>query len=263
MESSLTWTDFYQKYFDAEKCLAEYFRSESEFASDSVVQPMSRISNFFASGSLKGNILIFYGAVYNLNLLHPACDHFKEIVVMDVLENNLQYVKKWKNNVAQSFNWKHCFGNVQKSEEREPWTEIEKKLKESITRIEKVDYDESGREVLKIFPQADCVLSPYHLTLLCKDHDSFISSVKNMYSLLNVGGHLIISVFIQCTYLYLETLKFPVLCIEEDFVRKVLGEEGFVIKEAVMNPRSCHTTFSVMDYASILFLLAQKIEKMQ
>ncbi|XP_078540112.1 nicotinamide N-methyltransferase-like [Lissotriton helveticus] len=263
MESSLAWTDFYQNYFDAEKCLAEYFKPESEFASDSVAQPMSRISNFFAAGSLKGNILVVYGAVINLHLLHPACEHFKEIILMDVLETNLQYVKKWKNNYLQSFNWNHCIKNVQQSEEREPWTEIEKKLKESITQIEKVDYDESGQEVLKIFPQADCVLSPYHLTMLCKDHDSFISSVKNMYSLLNVGGHLIISVFIQCTYWYIDTRKFPVLCIEEDFVRKVLGEEGFVIKEAVTNQRSCHTTFSVMDYASILFILAQKIDNVQ
>ncbi|KAJ1175362.1 hypothetical protein NDU88_000650 [Pleurodeles waltl] len=190
MESSLTWTDFYQKYFDAETCLAEFFRPESEFESDSVAQPMGQISNFFASGSLKGDILIVYGAVINLHLICPACDHFKEIILMDVLDTHLQYVTQWKNNHPQSFDWKQSFKSVQKSEEREQWTEKEEKLKQSIQLIEKIDLDESGREVLKIFPQADCLFSPYHLTMLCKDHDSFISSVKNMSSLLKVSQSL-------------------------------------------------------------------------
>ncbi|XP_078540091.1 nicotinamide N-methyltransferase-like [Lissotriton helveticus] len=258
MESSLTWTDFYKKYFDAEKCLAKYLSPQSDFVNDSVVQPIARVSNFFASGSLKGDILIVYGGVTHLHLLLSACDHFKEIILMDVLDTNLQYVKKWKNNHPLSFNWKDSFKILQESEEREQWTEKEEMLKQSITIIEKVDLDENSQEVLKIFPQADCLFSAHHLTKLCKDHASFISSVNNMSTLLKVGGHLIISVFINCTYWYIDTLKFPILFIDEDFVRKVLRDEGFVIKEAMMNRRTNQTTFSVMDYESILFVLAQK-----
>ncbi|KAJ1211561.1 hypothetical protein NDU88_006919 [Pleurodeles waltl] len=263
MEPSLTWTSLYQKYFQAESCFATYFTADSEFTGDSVIQPMRQLQHAFASVIDKGDTLVFYGFITNMNMLFPACDFFKEITIMDVLDTNLQYAENWLKHHPKAFNWTQCFKSIQvNEEERQKWITNEEKLRRTITmkNFMKLDLSESGPVAPKSFPQVDCLLCPYTLTFLCKDHASFISTLKNMTSLLKVGGHLILFVFIQCTYLYIADFKLPILCINDDFVKNVLSEQGFLIKEAQLKHRVNQTKISVMDFSHIMFLVASKVK---
>ncbi|XP_078540111.1 nicotinamide N-methyltransferase-like [Lissotriton helveticus] len=266
MEPSLTWTSQYQKYFDSEKGVTEYHTAESEFTDDSVIQPMRQLEQFFASGSVKGDTLVLYGFATNIHLLFPACAYFKEITIMDFLDTGLQYVENWLKNHPKAFDWTQCFKSIQGDEDqREKWIANEEKLRKAITikNIIKLELSESGPVAPKSFPLVDCLLSPYALAVVCKDKACFISTLKNMSCLLKVGGHLILFLFIQCTYAYIGGFKLPVLCIEDDFVKNVLNEQGFVIKEARLNPRINQTKISVMDFSHILFLVALKVKNLK
>ncbi|KAJ1088139.1 hypothetical protein NDU88_001298 [Pleurodeles waltl] len=260
MEPCLTWTSLYQKYFDAEKAFAEYYTAESEFTDESVIQPMRQLEDIFASGSVKGDTLIFYGISLNIHLLFPACAYFKEITIMDYLDTNLEYIDNWLKHHPKAFNWIQCFKSIQVNHEvRQNWIENEEKLKQTIKNTMKLELSESGPVAPKSFPQVDCLIIPHTLAVICKDHSSFISSFKDSSALLKLGGHLIMFLPLECTYMYLANFKFPMLCIKEEFVRKVLNEGGFMIKEAQLKPRINQTKFSMTDYSHILCLVAIKV----
>ncbi|XP_078522384.1 nicotinamide N-methyltransferase-like [Lissotriton helveticus] len=264
MEPGLTWTSVYEKYFDAEKALTEYFTADSEFTDESVIQPMRQLEQLLASGSVKGDTLVLYGVLVNIHLLFPTSAYFKEITIMEYLDTNLQYIDNWLKNHPKSFDWTQCLKPIQENqEERQKWIDNEEKTKRLIKNTMKLDVCESGPVAPKSFPQVDCLLIPYTLIVLCKDHVSFISSMKDLSSLLKSGGHLLMFLLMECTYMYIADFKFPMLCVNEDFVRKVLKEEGFMIKEAQTKPRLNETKFSIMDYSSVMFIHAVKGKDVQ
>ncbi|XP_069470316.1 nicotinamide N-methyltransferase-like [Ambystoma mexicanum] len=258
MASTRSWLSLYKEHFDLQKYLHEFFTVESGCLPDSVVQPMKQVERVFTSGLVKGDLMIAYGLYVHSHLLFSACDTFKEIIIIDFLDCEVQHTKKWIKKHPTAFSWKRSMESAYESEqERKKWSEKEEKSRGLITQVLKGEVTEKGLKAPKPLPQADCVFCPYILNRLCQGDDAFIASVRNMSLLLKVGGHLLMHVFINATFFMHEDFKFPLLCTDAEFVKKVLSDSGFIINDTELNERKT-SKLSHIDFDTIMFIFASK-----
>ncbi|XP_069495213.1 nicotinamide N-methyltransferase-like [Ambystoma mexicanum] len=248
----------FEKHYKAEHSLAAYHHEDAEFLEDSQLV-LTELFRFFSSGDVKGDTLIYYGGCHALGYLFPACRFFKEIILAAFLETRLQAARTWINKEPGAFDWSLSAKIVCKLEgNREIGIEKEESLRRKITKFIKCEANEDHPVAPKLPTQADCVLSTFFLDFLCTDVDGFCKALKDMSSLLKIGGHLVLVLFLGCTFVMIGTFKMPFLCLDVEFVKAAVIDAGLVIKESKNNERVNQTKYSVMDYASVFCLVACK-----
>ncbi|XP_069473393.1 nicotinamide N-methyltransferase-like [Ambystoma mexicanum] len=258
MANMSCWTSLYGDWFDAERILFEYFTMGSGGFHDAVAQPLQQVDRVVNSIPLKGDLLIAYGISTGTHLLFPACNNFKEIIVVDFLDRNIQLIEKWQKKDPKTFSWKRAIECLyENEEEREKWFEREEKTRTIIKQVVRAEFTEEAMHAPPSLPQADCLFSPFFLNHLCPTKEAFATSVKNMSSMLKVGGHMLMHVFIGATFFMQGNFKLPMFCIDEESVKKVVSKSGFVILETEMNKR-VNPKFSTFDFTAIMFLFACK-----
>ncbi|XP_069470317.1 nicotinamide N-methyltransferase-like [Ambystoma mexicanum] len=254
-----SWISIYKDRFDSERILFEFFTEESGFLHDAVPQLLKQVERVITSVPLKGDLLIAYGISTGIHLLFAACNNFKEIIVVDFLDRNIQLIEKWLKNDPTTFSWKGAIEYLyENEEEREKWFEREEKSRKIIKRAVKAEFTEKAMHPPPSLPQADCLFSPFFLNHLCPTKEAFATSVKNMSLLVKVGGHMLMHVFIGATFYMQGNFKLPMLCIDEESVKKGVSKSGFVILETEMNKRVNDNKFSIFDFTAIMFLLVSK-----
>ncbi|XP_069471654.1 nicotinamide N-methyltransferase-like [Ambystoma mexicanum] len=181
---------------------------------------------------------MYYGISANIHLIFPAVERFKGIIVVCLLDRDLQHIEKWMKKDPKTFSWKPSLEfHYENEKKREQWAGKKEKSKELITEVVKAESTDSGMEAPGHLPQADCVLLPYILNFMCPDKSSFITSIRSVSMLLKVGGHMLIHLFMNATFILIGDFKFPLLYTDEEFVVKVICDSGLVIKESEMNKR--------------------------
>ncbi|XP_075449149.1 indolethylamine N-methyltransferase-like [Ascaphus truei] len=134
--------------------------------------------------------------------------------------------------------------------------EKEEQLRRTIKRILICDFTKENPLHPVILPKVDCLITVAYLEVVSKDLDAYRSNLKKVSSLIKVGGHLVLFVFISMTYYMIGEHKFYMLKYDEEFVRKALTDTGFVIKSVDLQARK--KTTHLTDYEHIGFILAQK-----
>ncbi|XP_069495754.1 indolethylamine N-methyltransferase-like [Ambystoma mexicanum] len=211
----------------------------------------------FEPGAVTGDTLIQYGA--NLAMLFPACGCFKEIIYSEFVESHVESARKWVKKECGAFDWSHSAKFVCELEgNRETWKEKEEMLRRKMTQILKCEAKE-GCLILPSLPtQVDCILVIHFLEFLSPRLDVFCKTLKDMSSQLKIGRHILLNVVLGCTFIMVGTFKFPLLCLDEECVSQALSDAGFGIKESQNNLRANNTLFSVVDFSSVLCVVAYK-----
>ncbi|XP_078538452.1 nicotinamide N-methyltransferase-like [Lissotriton helveticus] len=252
MASGLTVMEFHQKYFDPKTVLSKYFIPEAELKQDIFTQRGERLARFFCTGNVKGDILIKYGGSFVLSSLLPACEFFNEIIIIDFLNSSIKMVDQWRKQEPGSF----IPSELEK--DRQMWIEKEEKIRKAIKLVINAEICEPHLVAPGLPAQADCILSEFCLEFLNKDKEGYVKALKSMASLLKLGGCLILHAFLDCTFYIMGSIKFPVICLSEEFVRKAVIRSGFAIKELHVTPRTIKTLYSTVDFTSTLLLIACK-----
>ncbi|XP_069495528.1 nicotinamide N-methyltransferase-like [Ambystoma mexicanum] len=253
----------YEKDYKVEHFLAAYYNEDSEFLED-IQGLLTQLFGFFSSGEVKGDTLIHYGGCHALSFLFPACGFFKEIILAEFLESRLQAARTWINEEPGAFDWRLAAKIVCELEgNREIGIEKEETLRGKITKLIKCQANEHHPVAPKLQTQADCVLSTMFLEFLCTDVDGFCNALKDMSSLVKIGGHLVLVLLLGCTFEMCGTFKFPILCLDEECVKAAVIDAGFVIKESKNNKRVNQTKYSVLDHDSVFCLVACKEKNVQ
>ncbi|XP_069498892.1 nicotinamide N-methyltransferase-like [Ambystoma mexicanum] len=218
----------------------------------------------FKPGDVKGDTLIYYGGCDTLGYLFPACRFFKEIILAEFLETKLQAARTWINKEPGAFDWSLAAKYVCELEgNREIGIEKEESLRGKITKLIKCEANEYHPVAPKLPTQVDCLLSTTFLELMCTDVDGYRKALKDMSSLVKIGGHLVLVPVLGCTFIMHGTFKLPILCLDEECVKAAVIDAGFLIKQSKNNKRVNQTKYSVLDLDSVFCLVACKEKNVQ
>ncbi|XP_069496640.1 nicotinamide N-methyltransferase-like [Ambystoma mexicanum] len=253
----------YEKLYKAEHFLAAYHQEAAEFLED-IQLLLTELCGFLSSGDVKGDTLINYGGCEILGFLFPACRFFKEIILAEFLESRLQAARTWINKEPGAFDWSLAAKYVCELEgNREIGIEKEESMRGKIKMLIKCEANEDHPVAPKLPTQVDCILSTTFLEFMCTDVDGFRKALKDMSSLVKIGGHLMLVLALGCTFMMCGTYKLPVLCLDEECVKAALTDVGCVIKESKNNKRVNQTKYSHIDYDSVFCFVACKEKNVQ
>uniref|UniRef100_A0A8C5SFV2 Nicotinamide N-methyltransferase n=1 Tax=Laticauda laticaudata TaxID=8630 RepID=A0A8C5SFV2_LATLA len=251
--------DVYQKEFNP-KIYLEYFHFGKGSVEDEFLEFILKcFCKIFTSGVLKGGTLIDIGSGPTIYQLLPACGSFENIIATDYLDKNCQEITKWVKKEPGAFDWSSVVQYVCQLEgNRETCAEKEAKLRRSIKQVLRCDVHQSNPLAPISLAQADCLLSTECLESACKDQASFQAALKNLSSLLKLGGHLVLGGVLGCTFYRLGPRKFFSMLFTEEILKNGLSTAGFAIVEFSTEPRVFKTNMEDCDFSGKYVILARK-----
>ncbi|XP_075696805.1 nicotinamide N-methyltransferase-like [Rhinoderma darwinii] len=245
--------------FDSRQFLEDYFSGDSDmgFGDDVLKFPIENLREVFTVGHIHGEILIDLSLGSFIHHLYSACEFFKNIMVLKVSNRCIMELKRWVDERTGAFYWGHTSKHLQEKEENsDQFEDKEGKLRSAIQHIVKYDPEKENMTEPLVLPPADCVITTWLLDAISKDQDDYIRYLRKFSRLLKPGGRLIIFGVIDSTYFKVGKEKFHVFTYDEDFLRKAVVGEGFIIDVCKVRKRTALS--NINDYKSIIFIVARK-----
>ncbi|XP_069803672.1 indolethylamine N-methyltransferase-like [Dendropsophus ebraccatus] len=236
--------------------LEHYFadKSETVFKEDVLNFPIENLAKTFRAGYINGDVLIDLSAGSFVHHLYAACEFFKHIIVLKVSDRCILELKKWLDSRTGAFNWGHatqlhaaiegCSGQCQN------------KVRSAIQHLVQCNLEKENMTDPIVLPPADCIISAFLPDVICKDKDDYIRNLRKFSEMLKPGGHLILLGGLDMTYLTVGKDKFHALTYDEEFVRKALVGEGFVIDDCKVKRRTYAS--DLIDHKGVIFITAHK-----
>ncbi|XP_066463513.1 nicotinamide N-methyltransferase-like [Eleutherodactylus coqui] len=245
--------------FDSRQFLEIYLSDKPEmvFGEESLIFPIDNLTKTFAAGLIKGEILIDLSLGPMIHHLYAACEFFKHIIVLKASDRCIMELKRWLDTRTGAFNWGHATQlHVDIEGNRDQLQDKEEKMRSAIQHLIKCDFEKENIIEPLDLPPADCIISVSFLDVICKDHDDYRRNVGKFSRMLNTGGHLLLFGVIDTTYFTVGKDKLHVLRYDEDFARKALVGEGFVID--CCKVKESKVVSDLIDYKGAVFIAAHK-----
>ncbi|XP_073441200.1 indolethylamine N-methyltransferase-like [Dendrobates tinctorius] len=251
---------FYHEFgFDSRQHL-EHYISDSEgmvFEEDFLKFPIENLRKTFIGGHIKGDILIDLSVGSMIHHLYAACDFFKNVIVLKINDRCIMELKRWVDSRTGAFSWGHATKlHADIEGESEKLQEKEEKIKIAIQHVVKCDINKDNMMDPIILPPGDCIICAFLLEVVSKDKDGFIRNLKKFSGLLKPGGHLIFLGCLDATYYTIGKHKFHYVNFDENFVKKALVGDGFVIDRVEIFKRKAVS--DLLDHKGVIFIEAHK-----
>ncbi|CAN2390572.1 hypothetical protein PRIEUP_LOCUS609, partial [Pristimantis euphronides] len=245
--------------FDSRSFLDTYFSDKEDFVfrDDSMNFPMKKLHSALSQGHIRGDSLIDISVGSFIHHLYSACDYFKEITLLRASERCIMELNKWRDTRTGAFEWSHTsqmLSNITGDSDVSQDNEI--KLKAAIKQIMKCDLQRESLTDVESLPQADCVITACFLDVTCEDFKEYDRNLNKISNLLKPEGHLILFGLKNATYAMIGKEKFHVLKLDENYVTKVLTNEGFTIDHCEVQNRKAESDLT--NYEGIIFIVAHK-----
>ncbi|KAJ1198157.1 hypothetical protein NDU88_002001 [Pleurodeles waltl] len=249
----------FEQYYDPNAIVDLNGSLECPFAQDTLIQGLDELHRTFTTSGVKGDRLI---GIHNNSTVHhyiAAIKHFKEIIATTYSQRCLQHLRKWLKNDPGAHDYSLIFKYACKLEgSSEHWMDCQETLRRKIKYTVEQDVSKSDPLAPHVFPQADCLVTEYCLEMICLEKTAYCNALKNISSLLKIGGYLVMIGVFGCTFHMAGSYKFPTLCIEEEFLKKAISDAGYAIKLLEFKPRIEKSLYSVTDAKGRYFLVACK-----
>ncbi|XP_075696835.1 nicotinamide N-methyltransferase-like [Rhinoderma darwinii] len=250
---------YHEHNFDSRQCLEHYFSDKSDmvFGDDLLKSLIDNLRQVFAVGHINGDILIDLSIGSFIHHLYSACEFFKNIIVLKVNNRCIMELKRWVDERTGAFYWGHTSRLLQEKEENsDQFEDKEGKVRSAIQHIVKYDLEKENMTDPLVLPPADCVISAWLLGVISKDQDDYIRYLRKFSKLLKPGGHLVLIGSLDTTYFTVGKDKFHGFTYGEDFVRKALVGEGFIIDYCKVQERTAVS--DLIDYKAVIYIAAHK-----
>ncbi|OCT72549.1 indolethylamine N-methyltransferase [Xenopus laevis] len=266
MDSELTGKDVYEEKFDPRAYLEEFYNPNSGvIVTEGLLKyTLRKLHETFTVRGVKGETLINFGQGPTIYQDLSACESFKEIIGAEYTERNREYYKKTLRNEPGIFDWTTVIQAVCDLEGKGTTVdEKREKLKKTVTKIIKCDLNKRNPVEPLVLPRVDCVMAIGSLEC-ASDLDSFCNALKNISSLLKVGGHLIIAELLNCTYYLVGGTRFSCVTLTEEFMRNAITDAGFAIIDLEVQARKPDKEqYKMFDHDSSIFILARKLQDIE
>ncbi|KAM4015572.1 nicotinamide N-methyltransferase-like [Anomaloglossus baeobatrachus] len=224
---------------------------------DSVIFPIENLTKTFTEGHIKGDVLIDLSLGSMVHHLFAACDFFKHIIVLKINDRCIMELKRWVDERTGAFDWRHAAKLHEDVEEnRDLLQDKEGKVRSALEHVLKCDLEKEDIMHPIVLPPADCVLSFLLLDTISKDQDDYMRYLRKFSSLLKPGGHIILIGALGMTYYTIGKHKFRAFSYDEDFARKALAGEGFIIDHCEVKMRM--DVNDHIDYKGMIFITAHR-----
>ncbi|XP_075185126.1 nicotinamide N-methyltransferase-like [Anomaloglossus baeobatrachus] len=254
-------SDTYKLYhvddFDSRQLLEDYMSDNPDmaFKEDSLIFPIANLTKTFSEGQVKGDIVIDLSHGSTVHHLYAACDFFKHIIVLKVSDQCIMELKRWVDERTGAFDWSHATKlHVDIGEARDQLQDKEGKVRSALQHVLKCDLEKEDIMDPIVLPPADCVLCFGLLDVISKDQDDYMRYLRKFSKLLKPGGHLLLIGSLNITYYTIVKHKFHAFSYDEEFARKALIGEGFIIDRCEVKKRS--GVSDLTDYTGMIFLAA-------
>ncbi|XP_069804312.1 nicotinamide N-methyltransferase-like [Dendropsophus ebraccatus] len=253
----------YKRYhvhgMDSRQHLEHYASDKPDrvFEEDVLKFPIENFAKTFAKGHIIGDILVDISLGSSVHHLYAACEFFKHIIVLKVSDQCIMEMKRWLDSRTGAFNWEHVTklhaeieGNSDQLQDKEG------KVRSAIPNVMKCDLAKENMTDPIVLPPADCIISYGLLDVISKDQDDYIRYLRKISRLLKPRGHLILIGALNMTYYTVGKDKYHGFTYNEDFARKAVVGEGFVIDECKVKKRTAVS--DLLDYKALIFIAAHK-----
>ncbi|XP_068102615.1 indolethylamine N-methyltransferase-like [Hyperolius riggenbachi] len=251
---------FYHEHnFDSRDHLKTYYsdKPDMEFADDCLKFPMMNFHYIFSSGFVKGDVLLDVSTGSLIHHLYPTCDVFKDIIILKLNEGCKMETSKWKNTCTGAFNWKHASSQAAMLDGKSAQVQDkDQQLKTAISHVMSCNFENENITHPEVLPLADCVTSLWVLGAISKDEDGYMRNMEKMSKLLRPGGHLILVVALNASYITIGGERFHIFKCDESFVKNALSKLGFVIDYCAVQTK--RNDSKLTDYKAIMFITACK-----
>ncbi|XP_075696788.1 nicotinamide N-methyltransferase-like [Rhinoderma darwinii] len=245
--------------FDSRQSLEHYCSDKSDmgFGDDFLKFVIENLRQVFTVGHINGDILIDLSSGSVVHHLYSACEFFKNILVLKVQNRCIMELKRWVDERTGAFYWGHASALLQEKEENsDQFEDQEAKLRSALQHVVKYDLEKENMTDPLVLPPADCVISTWLLEIISKDQDDYIRHLRKFSRLLKPGGHIVIIGVLGSTYFTVGKDKFHVFPYDEDFVRKALVGEGFIIDYCNVQERTALS--DLIDHKAVIMIAAHK-----
>ncbi|XP_063798070.1 nicotinamide N-methyltransferase-like [Pseudophryne corroboree] len=166
-------------------------------------------------------------------------------------------LNKWINTHTGAFDWSHIMEYIKCLEgNSDQCQDKDMTLKTAITKTVKCNINNENLTDLEVLPPADCVISVCMLDTISKDQADYIKNLRNFIKLLKPEGYLILVGCLNTTYMKIGQDKIHVFKYDENFAKKVLTGEGFIIDHCAIHKRTVES--DLIDYKALLFIAAHR-----
>ncbi|XP_075462668.1 indolethylamine N-methyltransferase-like [Ascaphus truei] len=245
---------YHDEEFDPKGLLDTFFCDENvPLIDENVGFPLKKLHETFSSGRVRGDTLIDISSGASVYHLLSASDIFKEIIVIEFTEPNIQEFEKWLKKDPGAADWSYAAKAVCELEgNREEWQVKEDKVRRAVKQVVKWDVSKDNPLDPVVLPQVDCVLSLWVLHVISKDRDAYRRNLRKLTSLLNIGGHMLLFGAFNMTYYKIGEHKFFILSYDEIFLREALRDAGYVIENMDVLPsrKGC----DMLDYEHLVYV---------
>ncbi|XP_056397740.1 nicotinamide N-methyltransferase-like [Hyla sarda] len=245
--------------FDSRQYLEHYLSDKPDmaFGDDTLKFPIENLTNIFTRGHIKGDVLIDLSTGSFVHHLYAACEFFQHIIVLKASDGCIMELKRWLDSRTGAFDWSHVTKlHVEIQGNSDQFQDKEEKVRSAIPHVVKCDLEKENMTDPIVLPPADCIISAVLLDVVCKDQDDYRRYLRKFSGLLKPGGHMILIGGFGTTYYTVGKEKFQALTYDEDFVRKALVGEGFVLDSFVTKKRTAVSDLT--DYKDLIFVAAHK-----
>ncbi|XP_069803332.1 nicotinamide N-methyltransferase-like [Dendropsophus ebraccatus] len=259
MMDSSTYKQYNVHGFNSRQHLEHYLSDKPDmaFEVDILKFPIENFAKTFAEGHITGDVLVDISVGSMIYQLYAACEFFKHIIVLKINDQCVMELKRWLDTRTGAFNWEHVTklhaeigGNCDQLQDKEG------KVRSAIPHVVICDLEKENMTDPIVLPPADCIISYGLLDSICKDQDDYIRYLRKFSGFLKPGGHFILVGAINMTYYTVGKDKFCAFTYDEDFVRKALAGEGFVIEDCQVQKRTAVS--ELCDYKAFIFIAAHK-----
>ncbi|XP_056398639.1 indolethylamine N-methyltransferase-like [Hyla sarda] len=245
--------------FDSRQHLEFYLSDKPDmvFGEDCLAFPIESLKKAFKEGHIKGDVLIDFSLGSLVHHLIAPSEFFNHIIVLKVKDRCIMELKRWLNTRTGAFDWGHAaklHGEMQENSDRS--VDKEEKVRSIVQHVVKCYPEMKNMTDPIVLPPADCIISFWLLDSICKDQNDYRRYLRKFSGLLKPGGHLILIGGLDITYYTVGKDKFHAFPYDEDFVRKALVGEGFVIDNCKVQKRT--NVSDLVDYKAIIFIAAHK-----
>ncbi|KAM3921591.1 nicotinamide N-methyltransferase-like [Leptodactylus fuscus] len=244
---------------DSRKFLEDYFSDNPEmaFKENSLIFPIQNLTRVFAAGHIKGDILLDLSIGSLVHHLYSACECFKDIIVLKDKDRCILELKRWVDKRTGAFHWGHAAKlHVDLEGKSHELEDKEVKVRSAIQHVLKCNFENKNMIEPIVLPPADCIISFGLLEAISKGQDDYIRYLRKFSRLLKPGGHFILFGCLGMTYITVGKEKFHILSYDEEFARKALEGEDFIIDDCKVQKRTAVSDLT--DYEGIIFIVAHK-----
>ncbi|XP_069804282.1 nicotinamide N-methyltransferase-like [Dendropsophus ebraccatus] len=245
--------------FDSRQLLEHYWsdKPDETIGEDTLIFPVENLAKTFTEGHIKGDILLDITTGPLVHHLYAACEFFKHIIVLKVSDQCIMELKRWLDTRTGAFDWGHATKlHIDMEGKSDELQNKEEKVRSAAQHVMICDFEKENMTDPIVLPPADCIITGWLLDAICKDQDDYIRYLRKFSGLLKPGGHLLLIGSLNATYYTVGKDRFHALTCDEDFVKKALVTEGFIIDSCKVQKRTAMSDLT--DYKGVIFIVAHK-----